>query len=355
MQVKAEQLAAHLQSRARAGGLARVYTVSGDEALLAIEAQDAVRIAARRAGYTEREVLHADARFDWSQLAAVSAGQSLFAQRRIIEVRLPGGKPGKAGAAALQAHAAAAGDDTLTLLALPRLDRDARESAWAKALDAAGVWVDAARVERAALPGWIGQRLARQGQHAAPEALEFIADRVEGNLLAAHQEVQKLALLHPEGELSLEQVADAVLNVARYDVFGLPQAMLAGDPARVLKILEGLRAEGEAPPLIAWTIAEELRLLARATQDTAAGKPFANIARDLRVFGNRQALLQRAAQRIPPARAAGWLARCSDIDRLVKGLRDPGADSDPWLELADLAAEVSAAIRRSGAEAPSRR
>ncbi|MFN7778685.1 MAG: DNA polymerase III subunit delta, partial [Betaproteobacteria bacterium] len=217
MQIKLDALLAHLAR----GALKPVYTVSGDEPLLAIEAADAIRAAARQAGYSEREVVHADARSDWSQLLGAAAGLSLFASKRVLDIRLPSGKPGKMGAEALAALAAGAGDDLL-LIALPKLDRKAREAAWPTALDRAGVWVDVPKVERDALPAWIAARLARQQQQAPREALEFIADRVEGNLLAAHQEIQKLALLHPAGTLTLEQVTDSVLNVARYEVFGLP-------------------------------------------------------------------------------------------------------------------------------------
>ena len=203
MQLKAEQLRLHLDGRLRAGSLAPIYTVAGDEALLALEAQDAIRAAARSAGHAEREVLHADARFDWSQLAASARSRSLFCARRIIELRIPTGKPGKDGALALAAHARAPADDTLTLVALPRLERRVRESEWAAALDQAGVWIDVPKIERAGLARWIDARLRRQDQQADADALEFIADRVEGNLLAAHQEISKLALLHPAGPLSL--------------------------------------------------------------------------------------------------------------------------------------------------------
>ncbi len=211
MLLKADALPGHLRSRS-AGGLAPIYVVAGDEPLLAIEALDAIRTAARTGGYSERDVLHADARFDWSRLTQAAAGLSLFADRRIVELRLPAGKPGKAGSEALreladgsEALRELAEDpppDVLTLISLPRLDRETRSSKWAAALQQAAVWIDIERVERAALPEWIAARLARNRQRAPREALEFIADRVEGNLLAAHQEIEKLALLHPEGALT---------------------------------------------------------------------------------------------------------------------------------------------------------
>ena len=246
MQIKAEGLASVLSRAARERRMPALITVASDEALLAQEAQDAIRATARGLGYSEREVLQADVRFDWSRLTQAAQGLSLFAQRRIVELRLPSGKPGVAGAAALEEHAQNLADDTLTLIALPRLDRRTRDTRWVGALERAGVLVEIDSVERARLPRWIGERLGRQQQSASEDALVFIAERVEGNLLAAHQEIVKLGLLYPAGELSLEQVADSVLNVARYDVFQLPLAMLAGDAPRVQKTMAGLRAEGRS-------------------------------------------------------------------------------------------------------------
>lgn len=349
MQIKADALAGHLSR----GRLARIYTVSGDEPLLAIEAADAIRAAARAAGFDERDVLHADARFDWSQLLHAGAGLSLFATKRLIELRLPGGKPGREGADAIAAYAASAGDDTLTIVMLPRIDKRTRSTGWAAALEAAGVWIEVHRVERDALPAWIGQRLARQQQGAPRDALEFIADRVEGNLLAAHQEIQKLALLYPpaEGsvrELSLEDVVEAVLDVARYDVFGLPQAMLAGDPARVLRALDGLRGEGEALPLVIWTITDAIRTLLRARAAVASGYPFVQFARQNRVWGPYETAMQRALPRLDDDALAALLRRCADVDRIAKGVPVPERDSDAWLELAGIATELAAQAAAPG-------
>lgn len=342
MLLKGEALAGHLQGRRRTGALAPIYVVAGDETLLAVEAADAIRAAAREMGYGEREVLHADARFDWSRLVQAASGLSLFAEKRIVELRLPGGKPGKVGGEALREFAAAPGDDLVVIITLPRLDRDTRASRWAAALEHAAIWVEVEKIERPALPEWIGGRLARNRQRAAREALEFIADRVEGNLLAAHQEIGKLALLYPAGELSLEQVADAVLNVARYDVYALAPALLAGDGARALRLLEGLRVEGEPLPLVLWVVAEELRTLLRAQEAVAGGKPFGMVARELRVWGPREKLMPKALRRLPAATLAALLARCADVDRLAKGLAAPARDGDPWLELADIALACAA-------------
>jgi len=347
MLLKPEALAGHLERASQSGRFARIYTVASDEPLLSIEAQDAIRAAARAAGFSERDVLHADARFDWSQLQGSAAGLSLFAEKKILEIRLPSGKPGKTGAEALRAHASNASDETLSIVALPRLDRAARESTWVAALEHAGVWIDIAKVERAELPAWIGQRLARHKQRAARTVLEFLADRVEGNLLAAHQEIAKLALLFPHGEITLEQATEAVLNVARYDVFALPLAIYAGDAARAVRMLEGLRAEGEALPLVLWTISEEIRTLLKVKSAIDAGKPAAVAAKEFRVWGPRERLLPQMAARVSSGGLAQLLARCADVDRLAKGLRAARRDSDPWLELSDIALALAAPAARA--------
>lgn len=341
MQIKAEGLPAVLARAERERRMPALITVASDEALLAQEAQDAIRATARAVGYSEREVLQADARFDWSRLAQATQGLSLFAERRIVDLRLPTGKPGLAGAAALEALAQNLADDTLMMIALPRLDRRARETRWVSALERAGILLEIDSVDRARLPRWIGERLARQQQSAAEDALVFIAERVEGNLLAAHQEIAKLGLLYPAGELTLAQVADSVLNVARYDVFQLPLAMLAGDAPRVQKTMAGLRAEGEAIPLVLWAITEELRMLIRVKSQVDAGRPFAMAARENRLWGPRERLVERALGRIDVGRLGRAVARAATVDRLAKGLRAPRADSDPWLELTDLALELA--------------
>jgi len=332
MQIRSEQLEQHL----RKGRLARCYVVSSDEPLLSLEAQDAIRAAARAQGYAERQVLHADARMDWSLLEQAASSLSLFSQRRLLEIRLPSGKPGKRGSEALRSHAARQTDDTLTLIALPGLDRAARNSDWAGALQSAGVWIDIARVPRDRLADWIATRLARQRQSASSAALEFLADRVEGNLLAAHQEIGKLHLLYGDGELSLGQIQAAVLDVARYEGNSLAGAMLAADKLRITRLIAGLRAEGEPLPLLLWMVSEELRNLLRIRQAVAAGRPFAAALRGVRLSA-APALVERVLPRLSGEHLARMLARCAELDRLVKGLPLADGDDDPWLELTDLA------------------
>ncbi len=338
MQIRAAQLDPHLHK-----GLRPLYTVWGDEPLLAQEACDAIRSAARAAGCTERQVhTVAGAHFDWSGLLGASQARSLFADRQLIEIRIPSGKPGKEGSDALQRYcdsvrAAAdhADTDIVTLVQLPRLDRSQQTSAWFSALDGAGVTVRVEGVERQALPAWIAQRLAAQHQRVESGAdgartLAFFADRVEGNLLAAHQEVQKLALLYPAGELGFEQIEAAVLNVARYDVFKLGEAVLAGQVARALRMLEGLQAEGEAAVLVHWTLSEDIRGLKRVRDALTTGKPMPLALREVRVWGAKERLFERAVALLSDDAVAELLDAAQVCDGLVKGLRHPDWPVDPW-------------------------
>jgi DNA polymerase-3 subunit delta len=341
MQLKGTQLPGLLARASREGRLAPLWVITGDEPLLVIEAADAIRATARVLGYAEREVLTLEARSDWSPLAEAAAGLSLFATRKLIELRLPSGKPGKAGAEALERHAAGVCEDVVTVLSLPRLDRAARESRWFTALAGAGQVVEIFPVARTELPAWIGERLRRQGQSATAEALEFIADRVEGNLLAAHQEIGKLGLLFAQRELSLPEVREAVLNVARYDIGDLQAAVLAGDEPRCARTLAGLQAEGAAIPLVLWVLLEEIRAWLRVRAAVDAGRPYAQAAREARVWGPREDALRRALTRVDVPALAGALVHAADIDRLAKGLRAPGRDSDPWVELRLLVARLA--------------
>ncbi len=335
MQLRAEQLDQHLAGRGGAS-LAALYVVHGDEPLLALEAADAVRGAARRAGYGEREVFVAERGFDWTALLHAAASRSLFAARRLIELRIPGGRPGVQGAEAIQRYCGRLDPDALTLVSLPRLDRAGQSSAWFGALCDAGVRVDIYPVDRARLPAWIGERLARQGQRAARPALEFLAARVEGNLLAAHQEVQKLALLAPAGELSLEAVSAAVADVARYDAWGASEALLAGDLARYARVVTGLRGEGEAPTLAVWAIGTDLRALLRIQHGLANGRPLDALVRESRVWGSRQEPLRAATRRYRPAAVRRALRRAAAADRAAKGV----ARADPWDRLLALGLEL---------------
>ena len=345
-QISLSQLAAHL-----AKGLRPLYTLHGDEALLQQEALDTIRAVARAQGYTERSSFTvAGAHFDWSAVLAAGGSLSLFADRQIVEIRIPSGKPGKDGSVALQqlAEGARGNDSTLTLVQLPRLDKATKTGGWFTALEGAGVAVQIDPIERAQLPQWIAQRLAAQGQRVqAGEAgqltLQFFADQVEGNLLAAHQEISKLGLLHPAGELTLEQVAAAVTNVARYDVFKLSEAVLAGRRERVQRMLDGLQAEGEAPVLVHYAIAEDIRALKRVKDAMSAGKPLPLALRSERVWGLRERLFERVLPRLAERQLDALLEAAWRVDGIVKGLQHPGWPQDPWQALQRLAQSLTGA------------
>jgi DNA polymerase III subunit delta len=332
VQLKADQLAAHLSK-----GVKPLYTVYGDEPLLAQEAGDAIRTAARAAGYSERKVFTVGnaAHFDWAALMAASQAMSLFAERQLIELRIPSGKPGKEGSQAIQRYCEGVSDDVLTLVQLPKLDFQQVKSAWFAALDSAGVVLRVDPVERRELPAWIARRLSAQGQQVAEgeegqRTLAFFADRVEGNLLAAHQELQKLALLHPQGVLRYEQIEAAVLNVARYDVFKLGEAVLAGQVSRALRMLAGLQAEGEAAVLVHWTLAEDVRNLKRAKDLLADGKPLPLALREVRAWGVKERLYERALPLLADHQLAHWVEAASICDGIIKGLKHAEWPLDPW-------------------------
>ncbi len=342
-QVRPEQIIAQLQRNGTQ--LEPLYTVTGDEPLLVIETCDALRAAAMAAGYTERETVVADARSDWSALLSASQSISLFGERRLLELKIPSGKPGKTGGeviARLARQAPAQAGDCITVVMLPKLDKATRSSNWFTALAEHGLVVDVPTIERPMLPGWIGERLARQQQRASAEVLQWLADRVEGNLLAAHQEILKLGLLYPEGALTLEQVQEAVMNVARYDVFKLRDAMLAGDAQRIVRLIEGLRAEGEALPLVLWAVGEEIRLLARLSQAAQQGQSVPALMRTLRFFGTHEQLAHQALKRIPPQAWTAAVHHAHEVDKIIKGLRVPGRLPDPWHELTRLALRLAA-------------
>jgi DNA polymerase-3 subunit delta len=327
MRIDSEDLPRHLYK-----GIGTLYVVHGGGLLLAIEAADIIRNAAREAGYTEREVIIAEQHFKWAELRNSAQSMSLFSSRKVIDLRIPSGKPGVEGAQALQEHCENLNSDTLTLISLPRLDSAAMKSKWFTALEQCGTIISADEISLSALPAWIAARLKRQGQSTDTETLAFLAQRVEGNLLAAFQEIQKLALLFPAGPLTFEQVKDSVMDVARYDVFKLAEAMLAGDAERYARILDGLRAEGTATVLILWTVTEDIRTLAKVLRAMKQSGNLANALREARVWGVRQKLVERAALRFTPTFAERALRQAAQIDKLIKGLRQ----GDVWDELLQL-------------------
>ena len=343
MQLSPNQLQTHLQK-----GLKSLYTLHGDEPLLIQEAADAIRAVARGQGFAERSShTVSGTRFDWSAVLAAGGSLSLFSEKQLLELRIPSGKPGKDGAQAVTelAQRSRGADDTLTLILLPRLDKATQSSAWFGALDSLGVTLQVESVGRNALPQWIAQRLAAQGQRVlageeGQRTLQFFADRVEGNLLAAHQEIQKLALLFAPGELGFEQVESAVLNVARYDVFKLSEAVLGGQSRRVARMLDGLQAEGEAEVLVHYTLSEDIRALKRVKDAVGAGRPLPLALREQRVWGVKERLFERVLPRLSEATLARWLQAAHLVDGIIKGLKRPDWPLDNWQALQRLALMV---------------
>jgi DNA polymerase III subunit delta len=307
MRLSSETLAQQLAQQ-----LAPAYLVSGDEPLLVQEAVDAIRGRARATGFSERAVFFIErSQSVWDEALQAARSLSLFAERRILEIRLPGGKPGTAGARALAALLAAAGDSLLLLIVTGRLDREAQAAEWVRAVQARGAWVAVWPVERGRLPQWLRARLQAAGLSADPAALALLAERSEGNLLAAQQEIDKLALLLPRGaRVGVEEVIACSADSARFDVFRLEEALRARDAARALRILGSLRAEGTEPTLVLWAVV-------RALREWAQGQP-------------------QAAPRQRPSSLRPLLARAGRADRVAKGL----AAGDAWDELAWLTAEL---------------
>jgi DNA polymerase III subunit delta len=313
--------------------------VHGDEPLFAIEAGDAIRAAARRAGCDEREVLVVEQGFAWEAFLGANANMGLFGSRKLVDLRIPSGKPGVEGAKALEAYARNLNPDQVTLITLPKLDRTAQASAWFSALVAAGVGVAVYPLERDELPAWIAARLARAQQRVGRETLAFLVDQCEGNLLAARQEIEKLGLLLPEGELDHDAVERAVADVARYDVFGLSAAWLAGDAARAVRVIRALEEEGEGIQLLLWQLGQDLHALASVLEAAATGMPLGNAIRNARVWGKRQQALERAARRVKPAAIAPMLRALAKLDAVSKGI----GRGNPWDDLTSLALVLAGA------------
>lgn len=336
MQLRIDALEAHL-----AKSLAPLYVITSDEHLLALEATDKIRKTCRTQGLTEREVMTVERGFKWGELLAANQSQSLFGDRKLIELRIPTGKPGKDGGQALQNYAASLNPDNVTLITLPKLDWATQKAAWVGVLQQTGIFIEIPLVERAQLPAWIGMRLAAQRQNADRQGIDFIADRVEGNLLAAHQEIQKLALLYPEGNLSFEQIQDAVLNVARYDVFKLNEAMLSGDIERLVRMVDGLKGEGEALPLVLWAVSEEIRVLLKLKAGVAQGKALGMLIKEHRIWGPRERLMEPALRRLSLPALERALQEAAQIDKMIKGLRAKAFAGDAWDALLQLGLKVA--------------
>jgi DNA polymerase-3 subunit delta len=327
MRLAQAQLEPHLKQ-----GLQALYVLAGDEPLAQRECLDAIRAAARAQGYDERTSLTVERNFNWQQLQNYGQSISLFTSRRLLEISIPSGKPGVDGGKALQALAAKTLPDTTVVIILPALEREAKNSAWFNALETQAQTITLNEIDAANLPKWIANRLAQQGQHTGSQTLEFLAHQVEGNLLAANQEVQKLGLLYPQGELSDETVREAVLNVSRYDAFQLGEAVLQGDAERTVRILQGLQDEGENAVAVMNPLMWVLRPLVRIKQAEMRGENINNAMTSARIYGDRQALLKRALSRLSLRQLEAALQKMADIDRTAKGVMA----GDAWLEISRL-------------------
>ena len=331
MKLQAGKLSAHLKN-----SLAPCYLVSGDEHLLVNEALDAIREAARARGFASRELHVATTGFDWSQLQAAGANLSLFAEQRIIEVRLPTGKPGKAGGQALVDFVAQLGPELMLIVSTPKLDRSSSNSKWAKTLEAAGVSLPIWPVGVRELPGWIAERMRAVDLQPESSAVAIIVDRVEGNLLAANQEIEKLRLLLGAGKVTADDVNAAVANSSRYDVYQLVDAAMAADAARALKILHGLQAEGTAAALVGWAIARELRTLTQVAEQVAQGESLAAAMQAARIWNSRQGLVRSCVSRLHVGRLRQLQKAAAAADEAVRG-QQPGS---PWQHFAAILAAL---------------
>lgn len=338
MQLRYEAFPAHLKS-----GLAPLYVLTGDEYLLVQEATDLLRATVREQGFTERQVFTVERGFKWDQLQLANNALSLFGDRKLIELRIPGGKPGKDGSQAIQEYIADLSPDNVTLITLPQLDWTTRKSAWVSALQKQAVYIEVQPVGVGQLGGWIAARLRRQNQQADQNSIAFLVEQVEGNLLAAWQEIQKLGLLFPEGQLSGEQVRSAVLDVARYDVFQISEAMLGGNPSRFIRMMDGLKGEGTPLPLLLWAFADEVRMLLRCRQSLEDGMSPNEIARSQRLRGPRERLVMKAIRYLSKVELVTALQQIADIDRLVKGLNSQKGLNDAWDALTQLGLSLSRA------------
>ena len=302
------------------------YLVSGDEPLLVQQALDNIRSTARSQGFDSRELHVPLPGFDWNQLVASANEMSLFADRRIVEVRLPTGKPGREGGAAIAAVAAAAGDDLLLLVQTPKLDRSGASSKWAKAVDARGGTIQVWPIDSRELPGWLAARMRDLGLKPDRDAVHAIADRVEGNLLAAEQEIEKLRLLNGEGRVSVEDVRQAVADSSRFDVFQLVDAALSGDVGRALRVLEGVRAEGVDAVVVLWALTRELRVLGRLAGALEQGQNLGAAMQKLGIWRNRQNLTRACVGRHSRVAIHSLIKLARAADAAAKGQ----AAGDPW-------------------------
>lgn len=332
MKISGDNLAATLSR-----GLGPIYLVSGDEPLLVNEAADAIRARARKEGFTERDLHVVERGFDWNALLADSRAMSLFAQRKIVEIRLPNAAPGDQGANAIIELAQQPSPDNVVLIITGKMDGRVQNSKWVSAVEKSGAVIQVWPIDLPRLPAWIRERLGKHGLQADQDAALELAERIEGNLLAAHQEVEKLALLLPPGPVTLQTVLDSVADSARYDVLQLGEAAMRGKTSRALRVLEGLRGEGIDPVLVLWAVNKDLQWIARAQHLMRNGQSADSAMNAVYVWRPRQTAMRDALNRLKPSAVRGLLQDASRVDRAIKGV----LRTDPWVELEGLVARFS--------------
>ncbi|MDI1277740.1 DNA polymerase III subunit delta [Methylobacter sp.] len=337
MRLKPEQIAAALQK-----GLAPVYFISGDEPLQLGEMADAVRAAARKEGYDSREVLVADSSFSWNELMESAGSLSIFADKKIIDLRLPSGTPGADGSKALIAYCERLPEDTLLLVTAAKMAGASLKARWFQALDKVGCVVQVWPLEGQDLIRWLQQRMQRRGLQAETEGIKILASRIEGNLLAAAQEIEKLYVLYGEGRLSNQQISDAVADSSRFDVFKLMDSVLAARVGRIFKILSGLKAEGVAAPVVLWALTREARVLIRIKQALAQGQNRAVVFKNNQIWDKRQQLVSDALNRLGDSDLNSILTLSAKADRQIKGQQQ----GEPWETL--LAVCLMFAVKAKG-------
>ncbi|MET0104081.1 MAG: DNA polymerase III subunit delta [Sedimenticola sp.] len=335
MRVRFPELQRHLDK-----GLAPIYLLSGDEPLQVSEAADAIRNHARSRGYATRDVLEADNKFDWNQLAAEANSLSLFSEQRIIDLRLPSGKPGREGASALVEYAERPPEDTLLLLTLPKLEKSQANTKWFKTLDKVGVVIQIWPIEGERLQPWIEQRMRKAGLTPAGDVVPMLAERIEGNLLAASQEIDKLLLIHGPGVIDAQQLAESVTDSARYDVFTLVDSALEGQVSRCLRILNGLQAEGTPAPVVLWALTREIRMLCNLAAEHENGRSIQQaIAANRGIWDKRKPLVAKGLKRLSLRRWQALLRTCGQADRAIKGQEK----SEPWLLMQQITTTMAGA------------
>ena len=327
MNIRFDDLPAQLKN-----GLRPVYILSGDEPLQLGEACDVIRQHARAQGFLEREVMHVEKGFDWEQFLASANSLSLFADRRLLELRIPSGTPGDKGSKALQQYAQDPPPDTVLLFIAGKIEKAAQNSKWYKALDSVGASMQVWPVEAAAMPNWIRRRMQSKGMRPAPDAVNLLAERAEGNLLAAAQEIDKLSLLHGEGAIDFATMAESVADSARYDIYGLVDTALSGDGKRIVRMLAGLQAEGAETVLLLWALSREIRALETMARQLEQGERQDQVFSKARVWPKRKPLVSAGLRRHNSAAWLRLLQRASHIDLMIKGRRT----GNVWDELLQL-------------------